>query len=343
MFDKKKLETIRKKEARGEFDPENNEHFGPFLNQFGAEWNLEPGYSGLVTFFRAPPSQDYKNADIALIGVPFERGLMERSGAKNGPRALREKSLITCGPLHHVSKIIPFQLCKLIDAGDVPLESWFSLDKGISEIKKFYQNVIKAGCAPLSAGGDHSITYPILKAVGSKEPVALVHIDSHCDTAGLVGGSRVHHGGPFRNAVLDGVLDPERTVQIGIRGRAEPWWDFSYKTGMRVIHIEEFHEMGIKEVIRQIHEVIGSSPTYITFDVDGLDPVFAPGTGTPEVGGLTTIEAQAIIRGLRGANIIGGDVVEVSPPWDDPAGTTAHSGATMMWEILCVLAEAIAR
>jgi arginase family enzyme len=154
-------------------------------------------------------------------------------------------------------------------------------------------------------------------------------------------GSKFHHGGPFRNAVEAGVLDPKRTVQIGIRGNSEPFWDFSYQSGMRVIHIEEFHEMGLRAVIGEARRVVGEGPAYISFDVDGLDPSFAPGTGTPEVGGLTTIEGQAIVRGMQGLHLVGGDVVEVSPPFD-PTGNTALVGAAMLFEILCVLADSVA-
>jgi len=172
-------------------------------------------------------------------------------------------------------------------------------------------------------------------------PVGLVHIDAHCDTDSGYGHSKFYHGAPFINAALDGVLDPERTIQIGIRGSAEPIWQFSYDSGMTVIHIEDFAEMGVKDVIRKAREVVGDGLTYISFDVDGLDPVFAPGTGTPEVGGLTTLEAQTLLRGLRGLNLVGGDVVEVAPQYD-PTTNTARAGAQMMFEILCLLAESTA-
>lgn len=177
--------------------------------------------------------------------------------------------------------------------------------------------------------------------MGRDIPVGLVHVDAHCDTGGELGRSKFYHGAPFRNAVLDGVLDPERTIQIGIRGSAEPIWEFSYVSGMTVIHIEDFVDMGVKEVIRKAREVVGDGPTYISFDVDGLDPVYAPGTGTPEVGGLTTREAQALLRGLRGLNLVGGDVVEIAPQYD-PTTNTARAATQMMFEILCLLSEVIA-
>jgi len=243
--------------------------------------------------------------------------------------------------MHHQSQIIPAEHCEYIDYGDVPFQALYEIDKCIDEIESFYHRVCDAGVTPISAGGDHSISYPILKALGRDQPVGLVHIDAHCDTMGEYAGSKFHHGGPFRNAAVAGVLDPERTIQIGIRGPSEPLWAFSRDTGMRVIHIEEFYEMGIDAVVAEIHRVCGDGPTYVSFDVDGLDPAFAPGTGTPEIGGLAAFEGQQIVRGCRGLNLVGGDVVEVAPPFD-PGGTTALVGATLMWEILCVLSDAIA-
>ena len=192
----------------------------------------------------------------------------------------------------------------------------------------------------MSAGGDHSITYPIFKGIASDGPIGMVHIDAHTDTWGEIWGSKFHHGSPFRLAVEDGLLDPKRTIQIGIRGAQNfmDGIDFSLDSGMRVVFMEDFFEMGVKEVIKEALMIVGDGPTYISFDVDGLDPVFAPGTGTPEVGGITTIEAQTLLRGLKGLDFIGADVVEVAPPFDQ-TGNTALVGATMMYEILCLLAD----
>jgi agmatinase len=301
---------------------------------------LEPHYAEIPTFMRRPYRLDMADVEIGMIGVPFDLGVTNRAGARHGPREIRNQSSLM-GFIHHHSRIMPFDLCRVADLGDVRIGDRYSLSRGIEEIHAFYEKAVGAGIAPLSAGGDHSITYPILKAVGAREPVGLVHVDAHCDTMGPYLGSKFHHGGPFRNAVEAGVLDPKRTIQIGIRGMAEPFWDFSYESGMRVIHIEEFHEMGLAAVIEEARRVVGDGPTYVSFDVDGLDPSFAPGTGTPEVGGLTTIEGQALVRGLRGLRLVGGDVVEVAPPFD-PSGVTALVGATMMFEILCVLADSLA-
>jgi guanidinopropionase len=213
----------------------------------------------------------------------------------------------------------------------------------VRDIESFFARVHAAGVIPLSAGGDHSVTYPIMKAIARDAPVGLIHIDAHTDTWDEFQGSKFMHGTPFRRAHEDGLLDAARTVQIGIRGaqNTTEGWDYSLKQGMRVIFMEEFTQMGVDAVIKEARRVVGNGPTYISFDVDGLDPVYAPGTGTPEIGGITTIEALALLRGLRNLNLIGGDVVEVAPPFD-PSGNTALVGATLMYEILCLLAEVIA-
>jgi guanidinopropionase len=222
----------------------------------------------------------------------------------------------------------------------VRLSHRYDLEKQVEEIAEFYRKVHAAGVRPVSAGGDHSITYPIFKAIAADAPIGMVHIDAHTDTWGEFFGSKFTHGAPFRLAVEDGLLDPKRTIQIGIRG-GQNYMDgieFSQSHGMRVVFIEEFAELGVSRIIEEARRVVGDGPTYISFDVDGLDPVYAPGTGTPEVGGITTLEAQRLLRGLRGLNLIGGDVVEVSPPYD-PSGNTALVGATMMFEILCLIAD----
>ena len=196
---------------------------------------------------------------------------------------------------------------------------------------------------PISAGGDHSITYPIFKGIVTDQPIGMVHIDAHTDTWGEIWGSKFHHGSPFRLAVEDGLLDPKRTIQIGIRGGQNflDGIDFSLSNGMRVVFIEEFAELGVKNIIEEARKVVGDGPTYISFDVDGLDPVYAPGTGTPEIGGLTTLEAQRLLQGLSGLNLVGGDVVEVSPPFDN-TGNTSLVGVTIMFEILCLLVAHLA-
>jgi len=299
-----------------------------------------PRYTGVPTFLRAPYEEDLANVDIGLVGVPFDGGVTNRTGARHGPREIRNQSSLM-RRMHQSSGISPHDLARVADVGDAWVQSPFHLENSLDEIAEFFTRLNEASVTPLSAGGDHSITLPILRAIAKTGPVGMVHFDAHCDTGDDYLGSKFHHGAPFRRAVEEGLLDPERTIQIGIRGSVnEPdIWKFSHDSGMRVIYMEEFHELGIKRVIDEARRVVGIGPTYISFDVDGLDPVYAPGTGTPEVGGFSSMEAQFMIRGLKGLNLIGGDVVEVAPPFD-PSGNTALVGATMMFEILCVLADA---
>ena len=217
------------------------------------------------------------------------------------------------------------------------MRSRFSLTKSLEDIEAFYKKIVAAGVLPLSVGGDHSISYPIVKALGEKEPVGMVHIDAHMDTGGAYEGEKFHHGGPFRQAVLAGVLDPERCVQIGIRGSAEYSGEFSYESGMTVIHVEDVERDGIDQVIDIAKRVIGDRPFYLTIDVDGIDPAYTPGTGTPEVGGLTPLQVQLIVRALKGLPMIGGDVVEVAPQYD-PTTNTAHVAAQLLFEMFTLAA-----
>ena len=301
-----------------------------------------PRYTEIPTFMRTPHESRINELDIALVGVPFDAGVTNRPGARHGPREIRNMSSLT-RTIHHVTRVNPYELCRIGDVGDVRFTNVYHLDEAIKDIEAFYRKLHAAGVIPLSAGGDHSITYPIFKAIAAHKPIGLIHIDAHTDTWDEFLSSRVHHGAPFRRAVEDELLDPKRTVQIGIRGAqtTSEGWDYAVEKGMRIIFIEEFIKTGVENVITEARRVVGEGPTYISFDVDSLDPVYAPGTGTPEIGGLTTREAQALIRGLRGLNLIGGDVVEVAPAFD-LTGNTALVGATMMFEILCLLAEAVA-
>lgn len=303
-------------------------------------------YAGVATFMRQELREDpdtWGDIDIGIAGVPFDGAVTNRPGARHGPRALREQSTLM-GRINHKTGVRPFDTARVADIGDVMIEGVYALERAMGDIESFYDRVAAAGVMPLTAGGDHSITLPIMRALKHSlgEPVGLIHFDAHCDTGPELFGHKHHHGGPFRVAVEDGALDPKRTIQIGIRGPAEVLWDFSYESGMTVIHIEEFYAMGIEAVIARAHEVVGDGPVYVSFDVDGLDPVYAPGTGTPEVGGYTTWEAQQVLRGLMGIDIIGADVVEVSPPFDS-ASITSLNGAQMMWELLCLMADRVGR
>ncbi|MEK9723716.1 MAG: agmatinase, partial [Rhodospirillaceae bacterium] len=286
-----------------------------------------PRFTGIPTFMRAPYAAAIADIDIAMVGVPYDGGVTNRPGARHGPREIRNQSSFMRG-IHHVSRVNPFETCRVADVGDVPFLNAHQPADAMAEIEAFFAQIHAAGAVPLSAGGDHSITHPIFRAIATPDaPVGMVHVDAHTDTWDSWQGNKFNHGAPFRRAVEDGVLDPKRTVQIGIRGPQNVFdgWNFSRGSGMRVIFMEEFTEIGVAAVIEEARRVVGDGPTYVSFDVDGLDPVYAPGTGTPEVGGITTIEAQALLRGLRGLNLIGGDVVEVAPPFD-PSGNTALVG-----------------
>lgn len=308
----------------------------------GADGRKWP-FSDVATFLDAPyradglskPVANLAGLDVALIGVPMDLGVTNRAGARLGPRAVRSVERI--GPYEHVLRMAPMTQLKIADVGDVPMRSRFNLAECHTDIEASFSQVVQAGVIPLAVGGDHSITASILKAVGRERPVGMVHIDAHCDTAGSYEGSKFHHGGPFREAVLSGTLDPRRCIQIGIRGGGEYLWEFSYDSGMTVIHAEEFCSMGVQSVIQRAREVVGDGPVYVTFDVDGLDPAFAAGTGTPEVGGLTPREVLALLRGLAGLNVVGGDVVEVAPQYD-PTSNTAQIAAQVLFEILCLVA-----
>jgi guanidinopropionase len=305
------------------------------LKTFSNEMIQNP-YWGIPTFFGVPYLQELTDLDIALVGVPFDLGVTNRGGARMGPRELRNQSRMV-GAYNHYTCSTPCATHRIADVGDVPFRSVYNLEEALEDIVVFYRNLSSAGIIPVTAGGDHSITFPILKGMAPMEKLGLVHFDSHCDTAPPIHGSGFAHGSPMRNAVESGLVDPERTIQIGIRGSSEPLWQFSYDNNMRVMHIEEFYELGWKNVVREIRTLMGDAPVYVSFDIDCLDPAFAPGTGTPVAGGMSTFEALQTLRGLKGLNIIGGDLVEVSPPYD-PTGITALAGATILFEILCLTA-----
>ena len=345
-MDPKKLDALRGRygAAKGGdiFDP----HFADVAKRvFSAPEKRAWPFAGVPTLLAAPyrPHSEkgaFAGLDAVLVGVPMDLGVTNRAGTRLGPKALRNVERI--GPYEHALRLAPATKLRFADIGDVPMQSRFSLDRCHADIEEFYRTIAAAGVVPLSVGGDHSITLPILKALGADRPVGMVHIDAHCDTSGPYEGAKFHHGGPFRQAVLDGVLDPERTVQIGIRGSAEWLWEFSTESGMTVIHAEEIDTLGLAAVIAKARAVVGDGPAYVSFDIDSIDPGFAPGTGTPEVGGLTPREALAIVRGLKGLDVVGGDVVEVAPQYDATTAT-AQIGAQMLFEILCLVALRISK
>jgi guanidinopropionase len=301
----------------------------------------EPRYCGIPTFMRTPYVTNLSNLEIALVGVPYDGAVEARSGARQGPRQIRDMSSMMRA-IHHVTRINPYELCRIADVGDVHFSQIFDVEASHADITSFYERLHRSGIVPLSAGGDHSITLPIMRAIAADHPVGMVHIDAHTDCCDEEMNSKYSHGTPFRRAVEEGLLDPKRTIQIGIRGAAnsDECWEFGPKHGIRIVYIEEFTRIGVEKVIAEARRVVGEGPTYVSFDIDSIDSSFAPGTGTPEIGGLTTIEAQGLIRGLRELNLVGADVVEVSPPFDS-SGNTALIAATIMYEILCILAEKI--
>lgn len=346
-MDQDKLAALRARYAHGRSDMADDPDFRKAIALvFKPDGRRAFPYSGVSTLLDAPyrpdapDLADYGGLQVALVGVPMDLGVTNRSGSRLGPRAVRAIERI--GPYHHVHRLAPLAEMRVADVGDVPFRSRYSLPDSIADIETFYTTLHAAGVIPVSVGGDHSISYPILRALGRERPVGMVHIDAHCDTAGELEGSRFHHGGPFRQAVLDGVLDPERTIQIGIRGGAEYLWEFSFESGMTVIHAEEAVAMGFETVIAKARRVAGDGPVYVSFDVDSLDPGFAPGTGTPEVGGLTPREALQIVRGLKGLDVVGADVVEVAPQYD-ATSNTAQCGAQMLFTMLCLAADARVR
>ena len=306
-----------------------------------ADPQKQPRYVGIPTFFRAPHTADLSTTDIGLIGVPFDGGVTNRPGARHGPREIRNQSTLL-RPINTTTDQAPFASLRIRDLGDCWIERPYELENAQSEIEAFYHNIVDSGVTPLSVGGDHSIAWPILRAVAKHGPIGMVHIDAHGDTGDDYMGSRLHHGVPFRRAVEDGLLDPARVIQIGLRGTSTvpgSLWAFSESSGMRVMPMDELHDRGWRWAVEEARRVVGAGPAYLSFDIDSLDPVWAPGTGTPEAGGLAMIEAQRLVRGLLGLDFVAADLVEVSPPFD-VNGLTAFHGASILFEILCVLAAA---
>lgn len=334
-MDEERLEALRARYADAGGDVVHDERFRRVADLLYTEpGNRSLPYSGIPTLLDAPVAAVGDDLDVALLGAPMDLGVTNRPGARFGPRALR--TIERVGPYNHVLDVAPFGVLRCGDVGDVPFRSRYGLEQSLDDIEAFVDEIVTGGAKPLTVGGDHSITYPVLRAVGRDRPVGMIHIDAHCDTQGAFDGSKFHHGAPFRHAVLAGVLDPERTVQIGIRGSTEFAWEFSYESGMTVIHAEDVDERGVPDVVDESRRVLGDGPVYVSVDIDGIDPAFAPGTGTPEVGGLTPREVQAILRGLAGHDIVGGDVVEIAPQYDSTTNT-AHVGAQMLFEVLSMM------
>ncbi len=304
-----------------------------------------PRFAGMPNFMRLPhltlDSPRIDEVDMALVGVPWDAGTTNRPGPRHGPRQLRDLSTMIRA-MNPVTGVAPFTMVKGADLGDVgpnPID----LDDSMQRIAGFYADLAARGITPMTAGGDHLVSLPVLRGIAAGGPLGMIHFDAHTDLFdSYFGGFRYTHGTPFRRAIEEGLLDPGRVVQIGIRGTAYNTEDIEWglSQGVRIIRIEELFDRGIADVMAEAREIVGTAPAYCSFDIDFIDPSFAPGTGTPEIGGVTSFQAQQVVRELSGVNLVGADLVEVSPPFD-AAGGTAWVGVSIMFELICVLAEAI--
>ncbi|MGR3571417.1 agmatinase [Brevirhabdus sp.] len=302
-----------------------------------------PRFAGIPTFMRLPhvalDDPQLSQVQIGLIGAPWDGGTTNRPGPRHAPRQLRDMSTMIRAE-NGATGVRPFERRRCADLGDVAPNP-ADLADSMTRMTRFYERVRAAGITPLTAGGDHLCSLPILRALAADGSLGMIHFDSHTDLFhSYFGGTMYTHGTPFRRAVEEGLLDPHRVVQIGIRGTAYDREDreFAESVGIRVIAIEEFFDRGVADVMAEARRIVGDAPTYVSYDIDFIDPAFAPGTGTPEIGGPNSYQALQVVRALKGMNIAGADLVEVSPPFD-PSGGTAYLGASIMFEMLCIMAQ----
>jgi len=300
---------------------------------------MTPRFADVATFFRLPIIKNLEDLDYCICGVPWDGGTTNRPGARHGPREVRNaSSLIRL--YHPVSLKSPYDNFNIADIGDCPVNP-ADLQDSLTKIKAFFENIVNTNTIPLSIGGDHLISLPILRSLAKKRPVGLFQFDSHSDTwDSYFGGYKYTHGTPFRRAIEENLIDPNKYVMLGIRGSLYDPDDMKWaeNQGVTIITIDEYYKMGFEKSMNIVKDILGDVPTYFTFDIDGIDPTFAPGTGTPEVGGFSVREAQLIIRELNQINFIGADVVEVSPPFDVNNMTSLVS-ATIAFEILCTMTK----
>lgn len=299
--------------------------------------NEMPRFAGQATMMRLPARETAEGLDACFVGVPFDIGTSNRAGTRHGPRQIRAESP-ALRPYNMTTRAAPFDSLQIADIGDVPINPYNLLDS-IRIIEEAYDAILAHDCLPLTLGGDHTITLPILRAMKRKYgPVGVVHIDAHADVNDIMFGETVTHGTTFRRAIEEGLIEGKRTVQIGLRGTGYTAEDFDWPAsqGNRLVLATECWNKSLAPLMEEVRAQLGVGPVYITFDIDGLDAAFAPGTGLPEIGGLTTAQGQEIVRGCRGLDIVGGDLVEISPPYD-PSGNTALVGANLLYEMLCVL------
>ena len=297
-----------------------------------------PRFAQPATFMRLPHVTDPKRLDVAIVGVPFDGGTSYRPGSRYGPREIRNQSSLI-RPYGFFQKVSPFDRLNVADAGDIDAAP-VSIEKCYEAVEARIGDIADAGARPIVIGGDHSISLPVLRALAKRHgPVALVQFDAHIDTWDEYFGGKYFHGTPFRRAIEERLVDGRRFVQVGIRGPmfGEHDFDFHREHGITVIDIEQVKDRGVAWVVAEIRR-IATGPAYMTFDIDGVDPAFAPGTGTPEVGGLTSHEAQRLVRGLGALSLVGGDIVEVSPLYDGPGQITAVLASNLMFELLCAMA-----
>ncbi len=300
-----------------------------------------PRFAQPATFMRLPYQTDLSGVDVAMLGVPFDSGTSYRPGARLGPREIRAQSSLI-RPYSYFQKISPFETLAIIDAGDVDAPP-VGIEPAYAAIEAGVTRILDAGATPLVVGGDRSISLPCLRAAARTHgPLALVQFDAHIDTWGDYFGGKYFHGSPFRRAIEEGLIAPAQYVQVGIRG---PMYgedeDFTFQRdlGVTTIDIGMVKRDGVATTMTRVREIVGSGALYVTFDIDSVDPAFAPGTGTPEVGGLTSYEAQQLVRGLAGLNVVACDIVEVAPPFDGPGQITSLLAANLMFELLCVIAK----
>ncbi len=299
--------------------------------------NQMPRFGGPATMMRLPSLASAKGLDACFVGVPFDIGTSNRAGARFGPRQIRAESCLI-RPYNMATRAAPFDSLSVADIGDVAINT-FNLEKSIAIIERAYDEILGHGCRPLTLGGDHTIALPILRALKRRYgPVGMVHVDAHADINDSMFGERIAHGTPFRRAVEEGLVDGRRVVQIGLRGTGYAAEDFDWprSQGFRVVQAEECWHKSLAPLMDEVRRQLGPGPVHLTFDIDGLDPSCAPGTGTPEIGGLTAIQGLEIIRGCRGLDIVACDLVEVAPPYY-PSGNTALLAANLLFEMLCVL------
>jgi len=304
--------------------------------------NEMPRFAGPVTMMRLPSASSAEGLDAAFVGVPLDIGTSHRSGTRFGPRQIRAESAML-RPYNMATRVSPFDHIQVADLGDIAINT-FNLSKSVELIEEGVHSIANAGAVPLTLGGDHTLTLPVLRAIARVHgPVGLVHVDAHADINDHMFEEKIAHGTPFRRAVEEGLLDVNRVVQIGLRGTgyADDDFDWPRQQGFRVVTAEECWHKSLTPLMREVATQMGDGPVYLTYDIDSLDPAFAPGTGTLEIGGLTTVQALEIIRGLKGVNLVGADLVEVSPPYD-MAGSTALIGANLLYEMLCVLPKVVA-